>query len=145
MVHKYLQPSQATIQGHIHRERQNLQSTKQQSPTVTTLLQHPGTVNLATRELQEDMFPLPNTPNLCTNEVIYILIDKTKDITAFQDLTGRFPVKSRQGNQYILVGYHYIINYIHGIPVKDHTAPVLTKAYETMHKLFSKSGAAPTN
>ena len=67
-----------------------------------------------------------------------------KDLTpAYQDLTGRFPVKSSRGNEYILVGYYPDGNYIHGIPVKNRSATVLTEAWKDLHAIFSKAGTAP--
>ena len=41
-----------------------------------------------------------------------ILINKSEISTAYQDLTGRFPMKSSRGNEYILIRYHYDANFI---------------------------------
>ena len=161
LIKKHLPVSSSTVQGHLHRERENLQSTKPSksskhrlkhqdnspvllgsptgSPIVGTSQSLPG--SLSSIPLQdhlskqpgqdshlEDFFPLSPIPNTCTNQVIYLLI-RDKDLhPAYQDLTGRFPIKSSRGNEYILVGYHYDGNYIHGIPVKNRSALVLTEA-----------------
>ena len=91
----------------LHREKQHLQSTSQVSQKIVT------------EDTTEDNFPPSPSPNNKVNEVCYILIDRKKFLTAYQDLTGRFPVRSSQGNEYILVGYHYDANYILGIPVRN--------------------------
>ena len=57
--------------------------------------------------LDEDNFPQSPNPNIKTNDVAYMLIDRNELSTAYTDLTGRFPVRSSRGNHYILIGYHY--------------------------------------
>ena len=73
----------------------------------------------------------------------YMLIDRKELSTAYTDLTGRFPVRSSRGNQYILIGYHYDANCIHGIAVKDRKAATLTAAWQSLHDMFAKAGVAP--
>ena len=69
----------------------------------------------------------------------------TTDITVrYQDLTRRFPQRWSRGNEYILVGYHSDGNYIHGIPVKNRTASMLTHVWEKLHRIFAKVGTAPS-
>ena len=72
-----------------------------------------------------------------------MMIKKEELITAYQDLTGRFPIRSTAGNEYILVCYHYDSNCILGHPVKNRTGPVLTKAWQHMQEQFGKAGVAP--
>ena len=50
------------------------------------------------RNYKMDSFPSSPTPNKKPHQV------------AYQDLTGRFPVRSSRGNEYILVGYHFDVN-----------------------------------
>ena len=95
-------------------------------------------------ELDNDHFPPSSVPNTCTNEVAYIIINKKEVCTAYTDLTGRFPMKSSQGNEYILVAYHYDANYIHGIPIKNRKAASITAAWKEMHTLFHRAGIAPS-
>ena len=52
-------------------------------------------------------------------------------------------MRSSRGNQYILVGYHFDGNCIYGKAVKDRKAATLTAAWEQLHGIFAKSGAAP--
>ena len=91
----------------------------------------------------QDHFPESPTPNAKNHQVAYILIDKDELNTAYQDLTGRLPMQSTQGNEYILIGYHYDSNCIIAHPVKKRTAQVLTTAWKNLHHTFAKAGTAP--
>ena len=81
--------------------------------------------------------------NIKSNDVAYTIIDKNDIFTAYIDLTGRFPMRSSRGNQYILVGYHFDDNFIYGKGIKDRKAATLTAAWEHLHGIFAKAGAAP--
>ena len=59
------------------------------------------------------------------------------------DLTGRFPKRSSQGNQYILVGYHYDANYIIGMPVKNRQGATVAEAWQNIHDTFKLAGIPP--
>ena len=63
--------------------------------------------------------------------------------TTHTDLSGRFPMRSSRGDQYILVGYHYDGNCIYGKAVKDRKAATLTAAWKQLHDIFAKVGIAP--
>ena len=69
-----------------------------------------------------------------------MLINHDELMAAYQDLTGRFPVKLSSGNEYVLVGYHYDVNCIIGHPVRNRKAPTLTKSWQHIHNGFSKAG-----
>ena len=134
LVKHHLPLTTATVQGHLRRQRQNLQSTKQEVKST-----------VPTERNDKENYVFPTTPDdykKC-NQVAYMLIDKDEVMAAYQDLTGRFPVKSSSGNEYVLVGYHYDANCIIGHPVKDRKAPTLTKAWEHLHDEFKKVGVAP--
>lgn len=73
----------------------------------------------------------------------YILIDKEEVKAAYQDLTGQFLYKSSQGNEYVIVGYHYDANCILGHPVRDRKAPTLTAAWENLHNKVATADLAP--
>ena len=134
LVTNHLPISTATVQGHLHQQKQNLQSTKISEPTNKD--------NDLTIEHQ-DAFPSAPQPNTKCNHVAYILINRNDMTTAYQDLTGRFPVKSSSGNEYILIGYHYDANCILGHPVKDRKGPTLAKAWRHLHNEFKRAGTEP--
>ena len=108
LVTKHLPPSAATIRGHIHKQRQSLQSTKSNNGR-----------GKAEREqlILPSNFPLSLTPNTKGHQVAYVVLDKNTLKTAYHDLTGRFPVRSSQGNEYVMIGYHYDANSILARPL----------------------------
>ena len=64
--------------------------------------------------------------------------------TAYGDLTGRFPHKLSQGNQYLLVIYDYDSNAILAEPLKTRSAGEITKAWIKIHDKLAKQGTAPS-
>ena len=95
-------------------------------------------------KIDEEYFPMSDNSNKKTHEVCYFLISPDEISTAFMDLTGCFPQKSSQGHEYILVGYHYDSNIIHGIPLKNRKGSSLSEAWEQLNKIVSKSGETPS-
>ena len=80
------------------------------------------------KALDEDIFPASPNPNVTTNEVTYIVINRKKISIVYTDLTGRFPCKSSRGNEYVLVPYHYNDNHILGRAMKNRKAETITAA-----------------
>ena len=139
-------------------ERQNLQSTnkikvahrKQMAKIKKHLMDlqkrtKPGQTITDTlnTDMDTDHFPPSPLPNAKTNNVCYAIIDKDEISTAYTDLTGRFPMRSSRGNEYIMVAYHYDANLIYGKAIKNRKAPTLTAAWEALNAMFVKAGAAP--
>ena len=87
----------------------------------------PGKAKKVVYAIDEDYFTMSDIPNKKTYEVYYFLISPDEISTGFMNLTGRFPQKSSQGHEYILVGYHYDSNLIHGIPVKNRKGSSLSE------------------
>ena len=119
LINKHHIDTVATAKGHLHQETSGLQSTKLpgNEPTIT-LEQH-----------QEDTYPKQQDK---TNTVIYSLIQSTDKV--YLDLTGQFPYCSSQGNQYILIGYHYNSNAILGVPLKNGQAATITEGWNTLNE-----------
>ena len=92
------------------------------------------------QEIIHDSFPLSPVPNTKSNDVAYVIINKYYIYTGYTDLTGRFPMRSSRGNQYILVGYYYDGNYIYSKTVKDRKVATLIAAWEQVHDMFAKAG-----
>ena len=62
----------------------------------------------------------------------------TRQEWACADLTGRFPVKSRRGNEYVLLtAFH---GYVHVEPMKSKNAPSYVKAFKSTFDFFRKHG-----
>ena len=132
LVNKHVSPSIPTTQDHLHREGMKLETTKQQP-----------TIHAENSDIFLDHFPASPDPNTKTNEVAYAVIDRSTLSLAYHDLASQFPYKSTQGNQYILVCYHYDANCILTQPVKNRTATCLSEAWQILHNKFNKTGVVP--
>ena len=61
----------------------------------------------------------------------------------YSDLTGKFPVQSDRGNNYILVAYHYDANNILTTPLKNRTGPCILSGITKIHDKLRKRGLTP--
>ena len=59
------------------------------------------------------------------------------------DLTGRFPIRSSKGNQYVMVVYIHDPNVILAIPLKDRTQTSLINAYTGLYDQIKHKGFTP--
>ena len=59
------------------------------------------------------------------------------------DLTGRFPIRSSKGSQYVMVVYLHDPNFILAIPIKDRTQASLVSAYTNLYKQIKNKGFVP--
>ena len=75
---------------------------------------------------------------------VIFLISSYEISTGFMDLTCPFSADIITRHKYILVGYHYDSNLIHGIPVKNRKGSSLSEAWEQLNEMFSKAGEAPS-
>ena len=80
------------------------------------------------QDMDNDMFLPSDQPNMKKHEFVYSIIQDSS-ITAYTDLTGRFPYRSSRGNEYILVGYHYDSNAILVQPLGNREAKTITNAW----------------
>ena len=122
---KLLDINEATAKGHMHQERQNLQSTKN-------------------KIIHDDMFP-GDTDTIRKYEYMYSITTMTPKDTTYGDLTGRFPCKSTQGNQYVMVVYDYNANVIWGRAIKNRQAATITSAWKELRDMFTVVGHRPTH
>ena len=115
----------ATAKGHLAQERQYLQST--------------------TKPAKEPIQQICEEEKLHkTNNVCYIVTELSHcDLTAYIDLTGRFPFQSSRGNNYIRVGYHYDSNAILTEPLKNRTASEITKTWKIINNKCAQAGMQP--
>ena len=117
LVTKHLPRSINTDLGHTKLIRQHVRSTQQS----TTLIDPAPTL------------PAPKTKTIFTK----VLLEK--DLLA-TDLTGRFPVMSSRGYNYIFVAYHYDANYIALRPIKNRSAGELCRVYQKVFTFFAERG-----
>ena len=118
-------PSVNTAKGHLTQERQGLQSTK-------NLIQH------------EDFNPKQEIKNVKTNCFMAKIQQFTATDKAYSDLTGRFPVQSSRGNNYVMVVYCYDANAIIAEPLKNRSAGEIVKAWKIINKKLENAGVCPS-
>jgi hypothetical protein len=89
----------AMVMGHMSQRRQNIRyNSKAQIADVPTT-----DTSLGTK----------------THLVYAVLVDQGQ---LYTDLTGNFPVRSSNGNSYVMVCYVYDCNYVKVIPMKSRSA-----------------------
>ena len=127
LVHKHLTKKQSTILGHLQKLWKGLRSTQEK-------VMHP--------EPDPEHYQFPQAMQ---SENTNLVIFKTVDISGkiYTDQTGRFPVTSSKGNNYILVAYHYNSNIIHAETLKTRSGLDLTAAYQKLHSLLTNRGLRP--
>ena len=80
-------------------------------------------------------------PNNIPTHQVFATIDETGKI--YTDQTGRFPVRSSNGKQYVLVLYDYDSNAILTEAIKNRTGPELLRAYTKLHQYLVQRGFQP--
>ena len=119
---KHLPKSIASFKGHMDQEKKNLQSTQVLASDA------------------EDI-PTQEPDNKKTNHITCALVpNETVLSKAYSDQTGKFPVQSSRGNQYIFILYHYDTNSIHAVPIQNRQAASITKAWLSTFALLQKHG-----
>ena len=106
---KHLPESTATIKGHLHRQRKNLQSTRKMAPSKDN-------ISAST----DDNNP-PSEKDASCEIFCCAALANTIDGTLYTDLTGRFPIRYYKGNQYIFLAYVYDANAILVRAMKNRT------------------------
>jgi hypothetical protein len=89
---KYYPDVDETILGHLAQQCQNVRSTKPKQPMPVPLV------------------ALPTTPATTASNQVFIATQPL--IKLFTDDTGRFPVRARSGNQYVMIAFHTDGNFI---------------------------------
>jgi len=91
LIAKHLLPSTATGKGHMRQEQQRLQSTRLESPII------PPSTSSEDNIVQEEH----------RHECYLSIISAKARGTTYSDITGRFPLKSSQGHQYLVLCYDF--------------------------------------
>ena len=132
LVNKYLGKSISTAKGHLKRTRKNLRSTSQPNST----------------DAEEQIMTAsdyPDGPNARTNLVTFkTIVDFEPTGIVATDQTGRFPVRSSRGNQYLMVAYIRDANAIIAIPIKNRSESSLLAAYSSLYDQLTSAGLKPT-
>jgi Reverse transcriptase (RNA-dependent DNA polymerase) len=129
LLRKYPPSSAATIKGHLDQSRKNQRSTKTSKDGPTDDLDDPFPAQLAITDDEH------------TNFCYAALLEPTGQ--AYTDLTGKFVSPSSNGNNYIVIMYHFDSNSIHAEPIRNRTGPSILEAYKKLHTKLSKAGLKP--
>jgi hypothetical protein len=98
-INKHLKLTPATAMGHMSQRRQNIRSTSK-APAEKQ------------QSLDKDLG--------AKNHLVYaVVVDQGQ---LYTDLTGKFPVRSSEGNSFVMVCYIYDCNYVKVIPMKSMSA-----------------------
>ena len=135
-ITRYGQLTEATVKGHLHAKRSNIQSTsKYINPTLP--------LTFAASAANVSIISSPQSDsNTRTNQVYVNISEPTGKI--FSDQTGKFLCPSRRGNKYILIVYDYDSNMIFAEPLPNRSKQNLTAAYRTIISLLIARGLKPT-
>ena len=127
LIAKHLLPTIATGKGHMKQEQQRLKSTRLESPIIPDL------------PSSEDNIVQEERRHEC-----YITITSAKPSgTTYSDITGRFPVKSSRGNQYLVICYDFDTNYIAVKPTKSRQGFEIRDTIISLIQKFKASGNPP--
>ena len=114
LISKYLPESEITAKGYLDQQKQR-----------------PAAAAAA------NVTPLSTKSGENTSELLLQIFDPTEENS---DLTGKFPVQSDRGNNYILVAYHYDANNILTTPLKNRTGPCILSGITKIHDKSKKTG-----
>ena len=129
LISKHLLKSLATSKGHLRMDQKNTQTTKidEAIPLNTSL----------------DLSP-PQEANNMRSHAVFITIVTTADLRkSYSDQTGRFPIQSSRGYNYVMILYDMDSNAILSCPIKTRQASEIVKAWVKLFNRLKYNGYAP--
>ena len=126
---KYCPSAIETLKGHMVQGRQGVRSTKSKEPTPSPT----PTITLPPVD------PEPPLPNEKSSE-LHIQVRHISKL--FTDDTGRFPIRSRSHNQYVMIAYHCDSNAILACPFKSRKDHHRIPAYNSIMERLEARGFA---
>jgi hypothetical protein len=124
LVRKHLPKELAKVKGHLSQRQKNLRSTTK-------------TISAPVTDSDDSAESDPTPTKIKTHHVFAALVDVGK---VYGELTGRFPIQSSRGHQYILTLYDYDINTISTEPMKNRTDKERIRAYTALHHQLLNAG-----
>lgn len=128
----------ATAQGHLNQHRQGLDSTSLSSLPPPPSLPVAASPPLSPSNIETPL-PLP-PPTLAEANRVYIRRVHLPH-TVSSDMTGRFPISSDTGSQYVLISE--MDGYIHAEPMASRTHTDYVRAFKRIVAFFSALGRHP--
>jgi hypothetical protein len=122
LITKHLPKSIASVKGHLNQQHKNVRSTKPNPPKPSP---EPSFERLDQR----------------TNLVFANVFEPAGQI--YTNLSGRFPIQSNRGNQYIFVLYDYDSNAKLAEPMKNRTDRKMVRAFKHLHAYLCDRGLPP--
>ena len=120
VVWRYLPQSDATVKGHLDQQRQRKRKQPVSDETPPT--------GIGTR----------------SHTIYSAIVDPSAPTgRTYSDLTGRFPVQSNRGANYILVVYEYDSNAILVRPLRNRSAPEIKNAFQNVVHYLTVRGLRP--
>ena len=120
IVRRHLTPSDATVKGHLDQQRQRKHK-------------HPS----------PEEQPIPSSGTHSHTIYATILDPSAPTGRTYSNLTGRFPVQSNRGANYILVVYEYDSNTIIVCPLCNRTAPEIKRVFQSVIHYLNARGPRP--
>ena len=130
-IRKHLPKLLATSQGHLKAQQKNLRSTK-------TIFDEP--IPLAT---SLDIAPPQEPSNPKTHAVFITIIDNKIFARSYSDQTGKFPIQSGSGNNYMFVMYDYDSNAILVKAIPNRQAATIQDAWTDKLQILQRNGHKP--
>ncbi|KAL7482665.1 hypothetical protein ACHAW6_012248, partial [Cyclotella cf. meneghiniana] len=125
-VCRFIEPSEFHAMGHLDQWRQGIRSTKAATATIS-------------------LDPMETPPQLALNEKTNMVFMTMVDIQGqlFINQTGRFPITSNRGNNYIVIFYTADANHIKSYPIKSCHRTELLQAYNDVYAYLHVFGYQP--
>lgn len=124
--------SLATAYGHLNRNRQGQRSTKPTTPPIDIL---PILVAAEDDDDDEESAPVMYDDNESIHFKTLVYGELHEIIHS--DATGKFPIQSLSGNNYIVVFYYK--NYLYAVAIKNRTSQEYQSAFEEAYEHFFKN------
>ena len=124
LISKHLAKSISTTLGHQDQEAKNIRSTRP----------NPAPID------DTDVAP-PLSER--TDQICALLVGYQQLTKSYSDQTGRFPVPSSRGNNYLFVLYHHDTNSIHVVAIPNRQAASIRDAWEATHQMLVRQGHPP--
>ncbi|KAL7538190.1 hypothetical protein ACHAXR_008359, partial [Thalassiosira sp. AJA248-18] len=133
LIKKHLPPASATARGHMVRTRQGTNSTRNMRQEIIDARTEADSIN-----------PPEQVCTAIDNEMfVFAALADTNADTIYTDLTGRFPVRSYSGMQYLFIAYIYTINAILIRPMPSRTDASMIAAFTDVYDYLEARKCKP--